>query len=281
MGREDFPAAHSMDTEWFAVDEHGRVGRFDSGEDGAVPIDAAVDLDFDALGAARLANVLASGADPVAGWDPPPKREAGRVVVAIDPGESYRGADAELALLGEGFVRVGQRLPIVLLAKQELPLERVEALAAQPGVRWVLSVRDLYEALQDANGADGLYTFHHDHGADPGLYERVAKPEQPLALEDLPEGDRAAITALRLAVDFAEDDVHLADLIDPKRAHTWGDTPLRITDEWPAAQEAEERARLERKKERWQWVSQWGLLVFLTIVIVIFIIRMTVRSWPK
>lgn len=33
----DFPAAHSMDTHWFAVDKCGHVATFDSGEEGAVP----------------------------------------------------------------------------------------------------------------------------------------------------------------------------------------------------------------------------------------------------
>ena len=33
----DFPAAHSMDTTWFAVDRDGHVGVFDSGEPGAAP----------------------------------------------------------------------------------------------------------------------------------------------------------------------------------------------------------------------------------------------------
>jgi hypothetical protein len=33
----DFPAAHSMDTTWFAVDRDGHVGLFYSGEEGAVP----------------------------------------------------------------------------------------------------------------------------------------------------------------------------------------------------------------------------------------------------
>jgi hypothetical protein len=36
----DYPAAHSMDTSWFAIDEAGRVAIFDSGEDGAVPLAA-------------------------------------------------------------------------------------------------------------------------------------------------------------------------------------------------------------------------------------------------
>lgn len=33
----NFPAAHSMDTEWFAVDADGNIGIFDSGEGGAIP----------------------------------------------------------------------------------------------------------------------------------------------------------------------------------------------------------------------------------------------------
>ena len=35
----DFPAGHSMDTEWFAVDKNGNIGVFDSGPEGAVPIE--------------------------------------------------------------------------------------------------------------------------------------------------------------------------------------------------------------------------------------------------
>src|SRR5262245_47215886 len=34
----DFPAAHSMDTEWFAVDRDGHVALFISGENGPVPL---------------------------------------------------------------------------------------------------------------------------------------------------------------------------------------------------------------------------------------------------
>jgi hypothetical protein len=33
----DFPAAHSMDVTWFAIDRDGHVGVFDSGEASAVP----------------------------------------------------------------------------------------------------------------------------------------------------------------------------------------------------------------------------------------------------
>lgn len=39
----DFPAAHSMDTMWFAVDRDGHVAAFESGEAGAVPTAAYTD----------------------------------------------------------------------------------------------------------------------------------------------------------------------------------------------------------------------------------------------
>src|SRR5688572_22263668 len=35
----DYPAAHSMDTFWFAVDRDGHVAMFSSGEAGAVPVE--------------------------------------------------------------------------------------------------------------------------------------------------------------------------------------------------------------------------------------------------
>jgi hypothetical protein len=51
----DYPAAHSMDTEWFAVDREGNVAMFDTGECGQVPV-GAVTLDQDA--ATRLTDLV-------------------------------------------------------------------------------------------------------------------------------------------------------------------------------------------------------------------------------
>lgn len=39
---QDFPAAHSMDTDWFAVDANGNIAVFDSSEAGAVPRSATI-----------------------------------------------------------------------------------------------------------------------------------------------------------------------------------------------------------------------------------------------
>ncbi len=60
MSDEDFPAAHSMDTEWYAVDKEGNVGRFITGEAGAAPNSAWNDRG-DALSVEDILRALPSG----------------------------------------------------------------------------------------------------------------------------------------------------------------------------------------------------------------------------
>jgi hypothetical protein len=57
----DYPAAHSMDTEWFAVDRDGQVAFFVTGEAGSVPNGAAegiVDAVLGALGSKQTQEGL-------------------------------------------------------------------------------------------------------------------------------------------------------------------------------------------------------------------------------
>jgi hypothetical protein len=56
----DFPAAHSMDTDWFAIDQNGCVALFISGAGGAVPRDAYCGDDFSA-GDQVLAQIRGDG----------------------------------------------------------------------------------------------------------------------------------------------------------------------------------------------------------------------------
>jgi len=53
----DFPAAHSMDSTWFAVDDDGQVAVFETGEGGALPKSSR----FPSAGEAAEANVLEVG----------------------------------------------------------------------------------------------------------------------------------------------------------------------------------------------------------------------------
>src|SRR5262245_11508117 len=60
MNIDDVPCSHSMDTRWFAVDRDGHVAMFDSGEAGAVPLEAfAGDEAYTA--AERLRRLLPAG----------------------------------------------------------------------------------------------------------------------------------------------------------------------------------------------------------------------------
>ena len=55
---EDFPAAHSMDATWFAVDRDGHVGVFDSGDPGAVPAEVNDTSDDEVLEALEPLPVI-------------------------------------------------------------------------------------------------------------------------------------------------------------------------------------------------------------------------------
>ena len=39
LTNDDYPAAHSMDTAWFAVDENGNLAEFHAGDEGSVPVE--------------------------------------------------------------------------------------------------------------------------------------------------------------------------------------------------------------------------------------------------
>ena len=58
MSEEDFPAAHSMDTEWFAVDSQGHVARFATGEAGAAPESALNSAEETQLSVAEILRSL-------------------------------------------------------------------------------------------------------------------------------------------------------------------------------------------------------------------------------
>lgn len=83
----------------------------------------------------------------------------------------------------------------------------------------------------------GMFHFGHDHGDDPGRYTCDARPEQPLHVGQLEPELAAAVRRLMLPVDFRQGPVHLADHPDV-HAETWGDLPLRYTEEWSAQQQA-------------------------------------------
>ena len=76
---DDFPAAHSMDSYWFAVDRDGRVAVFATGEAGAMPQQAEQGDPYDF--ASRVTLMVPAGLPT---WT--------RSVPPIRPGPTVTGA---------------------------------------------------------------------------------------------------------------------------------------------------------------------------------------------
>lgn len=85
----DFPAAHSMDSEWFAVDQNGQVAVFITGENGHLPRGQALRDLVAVMGALRGKPLTEEEMDEV--WDSSPEEacaEAGLFVYDYADGRS-------------------------------------------------------------------------------------------------------------------------------------------------------------------------------------------------
>ena len=248
MPRDDVPAAHSMDTSWFAVDAEGRVGLFDTGEDGALPTKAAnlggpSEPSFDSLvfHAAILAKVRG------ATWEKrpaPAAKEATRLLVVKHP----PGLDPAV------FEEISKGPPWVGLSRKPLRPSKLEGLG---DFTCVLTEHEIYDAgpVDDERPA-GVFAFTRDHGDDPGRYTRFEASGTPLLVDALPPSARDAIAALRLPVDFTTaQTVHLGDHLADADAAYYGDWTLRGFGDDAAAVAGKPSVR--PRATLWPW----GLLV--------------------
>lgn len=247
----DFPAAHSMDTTWFAVDADGNVGVFDSSEDGAVPNAAATgggaaEPSFDTflLEAARLARAGTDAPDLLEGWRaeserPPSPGDGARAVVVLgDPRltegpDHHRSSPAALRTIEDSFPDAGWRVvhdaePRVLASTKRLSSDALLELERRRDVAAVIFEDELHELLLDAGGA---FRYRHDDGEtyEPGRYVREGPPsKEPLKLSDLSPSDQAHVGKVVLPLRFAETDrLQLADMMRDEDCSMWAETTLR------------------------------------------------------
>ena len=157
-----------MDTKWFAIDSEGRVGLFDTGEDGALPIAAGnlggpCDPNFDSL-IYDAAMLVRSRKGEWPKRESPPSDEKHRwLVVKPRPG-----------LSADEFDEIATEPYWVGLSKEAVKYSK-------------LPERDSFTALsEDEFGFGGglgdddeagpeagaFFHFTRDHGEAPGLYER-------------------------------------------------------------------------------------------------------------
>ncbi len=241
MRRGSVPAAHSMDTTWFAIDADGFVAAFDTGEAGALPNAAAAGPeggDFDAwpLELVLVARALAEGTFPDEEDEdlPLPKYPQDVVLVlAPDPEEApttYRDAAGRTYSvhdrLGKGWLVLRDAEPRVVASSRAVEPDRLASLAEDAGVARVILADEIAYWREDGGGA--LFRFANSDYGDPGAYGRETAPIDPLDAASLPAELREKVSALRLDVRFADAAaLHLADLLSDDECQTWGDTGLR------------------------------------------------------
>jgi hypothetical protein len=199
----DFPAAHSMDTVWFAVDRDGHVALFRSGEAGAVPEEAfAGDEAYRAQ--RELMQLLPASGIRV--------DLAGRVMPGEEEARHYRDNSLQWPVLM--FLNSFEPVQWAIDAGQAQPLQ------ATPGVAIILrglSTED-HKELHDEGVCRGCFVFYEDpqrgpsqRAADHGFYEydhltenwisgpygRERCPQQPVHIDQLPPEIREQIKSMR------------------------------------------------------------------------------------
>jgi hypothetical protein len=228
----DYPAAHSMDTEWYAVDADGHVAIFSSGEEGAVPEAAANDHDAPADLLDAIPDVPYSLLDWL-GEDreerhvelPPRKRKKGMGKVlmflsSLDPvREKLKRFEVDHAPASEGVAVLFRNLPV------ETAWALHEAGACLGCFPWIAD-NEYYDFHGDRPRRLGIFRYDH---RDPGLaspYERGRAPDRPLKLDQVPEDLRAFVGQFRLDLRFVE-----AEKIQPVGlvpCSSWGDAYLDL-----------------------------------------------------
>lgn len=213
--RADFPAAHSMDTLWFAVDRDGHVGCFGSGEAGAVPEDAlAGDAGYQAR---RHLVQLPRGQ---AAFDLQGRITPGR----LEEGGQHRGQVGlnypVLIFLTSADplqeeIAAGQALQVpategVAFILREVPAETIQRLHASGACRgcfWYFAGDPAEENEHDPDLASrGLYDYQHlTENWISGPYGRQRVPLRPLHIDQLPPALRNEIKQFRFDnLSFAE-----------------------------------------------------------------------------
>jgi hypothetical protein len=200
---EDFPAAHSMDSVWFAVDEEGHVALFSTGEAGAMPEDAAGEDEgnndlYEAMG--KLPKKAEEIVEARRGLDGEEGAHSslgsGNITLLLDSPDPVRTEiDAKKARL----MRAPSGCAVHFDEMDEALLERLHAQNLCRGC--FFDYRNDEEEVSLAER--GLFVYGHTcENWISGPYERESSPSSPLTLFEVPKQVRDKI--VKLPVKFAE-----------------------------------------------------------------------------
>ncbi|MCB9741844.1 MAG: hypothetical protein H6740_04465 [Alphaproteobacteria bacterium] len=224
---EHVPAAHSMDSCWFAIDQDGEVGLFETGEDGALPEFAAMgsgsasaNFDEDAFFGFIAARLHAAGEEQPSCE----LAEGGRPVILVDDIEAWHEVQQSKDVL---TLRWGP--PHALMPARRLDQALLRKLEGLPRVG-VLDTEQVHEQRWEEEfiAPLGLHAYVADDWGNPGNYGRVGEAVRPVRVEELPHAVQQDIQQMRLKLRFREAErLHLADHPEVGVCHTWSDSDLR------------------------------------------------------
>jgi hypothetical protein len=205
----DYPAAHSMDTTWFAVDRQGHVAVFSTGQLGAVaahapgPEDAAEA--YDRLQEIGPHTTLLYDRSPAAAphadiitihtWWPDVRIDDDEQLLMFLP--SLAPVASELT---RGDCRLVRATDGVAVLWRRLSQERGDALhAARMCLHCRMHWADLYSKPGRAQmGERGVYVYDQlDCYSAAGLYARTEAPHEPLRIAELPRAAQSVVGRVR------------------------------------------------------------------------------------
>ncbi len=230
---DDYPAAHSMDTLWFAVDRDGCVASFYSGEAGAVPQEALLEEDTHAALASLTARLPAGEAVR----DPTTRRLPGSDIGNPMRERAWTGQFPVLLFLTSlDPVRdalasgLAQQLPVtegfaVLFRSLDEP-----ALGRYVNLPECVSSCNVFSRDGDdpSLARYGFYEYQHmTENWISGPYAREAIPRRPLHIDELPPNLRRLVGQMRFDLRFA-DTPHLQP-IEHAECESWEAAYLDVT----------------------------------------------------
>lgn len=229
----DFPAAHSMDTDWFAVDADGNLGMFNSSEGGAVPkfsgeffhatrIDDIEDfcklLPRDEKGIVHLRTEATSIIKHIILGTIP------KFIYDDDSYEMLMIVSSEEAIdklkTSDNFILRFAGEPITIYVNQ-ISNEIINSMFSSGEILGATEF-ELFMYPQCL----GLF-FYDNCGQVPIPYEREGVPEKPLKIEDLPEKLQQALSKSNFEkIRFTETEI--IQPIEYTPCNTWDDNGFWI-----------------------------------------------------
>jgi hypothetical protein len=204
---DDFPAAHSMDTDWFAVDRDGHVAYFNSGEAGAVPLDACCEDDTAMLDQLETAvprtepiYELAprSGACEEGSHHAPTAADGGPLALDGEPWPILvfvTSLDAVAEDVGQGLAIPVASRGAAAVFFPDMPIATYRRLHESGACLSCFYNDPAYDDLPERLG---LYHFKHpDDLYVPEPYGRWGSPRRPLHIDQVPAALAEALTRVR------------------------------------------------------------------------------------